>query len=103
MPWKSKAQQRWGNSPSGHAALGEAGVKEWNDATSNYGSLPETKMGWMQEESDREKSSGTKGKFSAAAAKAGKSTKEYAEEKKNAGGKVGKRANMALMYMNAKH
>lgn len=33
MPWKSEAQRRWGNSPSGHAALGDAGVKEWNRAS----------------------------------------------------------------------
>ncbi len=33
MPAKSKAQLRWINSPSGHKALGEAGVKEWNNAT----------------------------------------------------------------------
>lgn len=33
MPWKSKAQQAWGNSPSGHAALGDAGVSEWNAAS----------------------------------------------------------------------
>jgi hypothetical protein len=33
VPAKSKAQNRWINSPSGHAALGEAGVKEWNAAT----------------------------------------------------------------------
>lgn len=33
MPWKSKAQERWGNSPSGHAALGDAGTQEWNAAS----------------------------------------------------------------------
>lgn len=33
MPWKSKAQQAWGNSSSGHQALGDAGVAEWNAAT----------------------------------------------------------------------
>ncbi len=33
MPWKSKAQERWGNSPSGHKALGDAGVSEWNAAS----------------------------------------------------------------------
>jgi hypothetical protein len=33
MPWKSEAQERWGNSPSGHAALGDAGVAEWNQAS----------------------------------------------------------------------
>jgi hypothetical protein len=33
MPWKSVQQRKWGNSPAGHAALGDAGVKEWNDAS----------------------------------------------------------------------
>ncbi len=33
MPWKSDAQRRWGNSPAGHAALGDAGVAEWNSAS----------------------------------------------------------------------
>lgn len=33
MPWKSKKQQAWGNSPSGHKALGDAGVAEFNAAT----------------------------------------------------------------------
>lgn len=33
MPWKSKAQEKWGNSPSGHKALGEAGVQEFNSAS----------------------------------------------------------------------
>jgi hypothetical protein len=60
-------------------------------------------MGWMQSESDREKSAGTKGKFSGAAAKAGKSTAAYAEEKKDAPGKTGKRARLALAFMSAKH
>lgn len=39
MPWKSKAQEKWGNSPSGHKALGDAGVKEWN-AASKAAKLP---------------------------------------------------------------
>jgi len=33
MPAVSKAQLRWVNSPSGHKALGAAGVAEWNAAT----------------------------------------------------------------------
>jgi hypothetical protein len=105
VPWKSKSQQRWGTSPSGHAALGDAGVKEWNQATSNYGGLPEKKPmagGWMQDESDREAKAGTKGAFSGAAAKAGKTTAQYADEKQDAPGKVGKRARMAKMFMSAK-
>ena len=41
MPWVSTAQQRWGNSPSGHAALGDAAVHEWNEATKgHYHTLP---------------------------------------------------------------
>ena len=42
MPFVSKAQQRWGNSPSGRKALGDSGVKEWNSATKGK-SLPEKK------------------------------------------------------------
>jgi hypothetical protein len=38
-PWASKAQQKWGNSPAGHKALGDAGVSEWNAATKGK-SLP---------------------------------------------------------------
>lgn len=33
MPWKSKAQEAWGNSPTGHKALGDAGVSEFNAAS----------------------------------------------------------------------
>ena len=33
MPWVSDAQRRWGNSPSGHKALGDSGVAEWNAAS----------------------------------------------------------------------
>ena len=39
MPWVSKAQERWGNSPAGHKALGDAGVDEWNQASKGM-SLP---------------------------------------------------------------
>lgn len=39
MPFVSEAQQAWGNSPAGRAALGAAGVKEWNEATKGK-SLP---------------------------------------------------------------
>src|SRR5574337_23141 len=33
MPWKSDAQRRWGNSPSGVAAMGQAKVDEFNAAS----------------------------------------------------------------------
>jgi hypothetical protein len=33
MPAKSLAQLRWINSSSGHKALGESGVKEWDQAS----------------------------------------------------------------------
>lgn len=33
MPWKSAAQERWGNSASGKEALGKAGVAEFNAAS----------------------------------------------------------------------
>ena len=31
--WKSDAQRRWGNSPAGVAAMGQAKVNEFNDAS----------------------------------------------------------------------
>ena len=40
-----------------------------------------------------------KGSFRRAAQKHGMSTQAYAEKEKNAGGKVGKRANLALTAM----
>lgn len=40
MPAKSKAQLRWVNSPAGHKALGDEGVKEWDKATKGK-KLPE--------------------------------------------------------------
>jgi intein/homing endonuclease len=40
MPWQSDAQRRWGNSPSGHKALGNKGVEEFNQATKGK-KLPE--------------------------------------------------------------
>lgn len=42
MPFVSKAQQRWGNSPAGKKALGSAGVAEWNAATKGK-KLPQRK------------------------------------------------------------
>lgn len=33
MPWKSDKQRRWGNSPTGIAAIGKAKVEEFNEAT----------------------------------------------------------------------
>lgn len=58
---------------------------------------------WMQHEASREKHAGTKGIFKRAAERAGKSTREYAEEEKHASGKTGKRARLALAFMSAKH
>jgi hypothetical protein len=57
----------------------------------------------MAAESRREKHAGTKGVFKRAAERRGKSTREYAEEEKHASGKTGRRARMALAYMEAKH
>lgn len=57
---------------------------------------------WMQREASREKHAGTKGVFSAAVARAGKSTHEFAEEHKHSKGKVGKRARLALVYEGAR-
>lgn len=41
MPFVSKAQARWGNSPAGRKALGD--VEEWNKST-DFSSLPERSM-----------------------------------------------------------
>src|SRR4029077_17355957 len=58
MPWVSAAQRRWGNSPAGHKALGDAGVAEWN-AASKGESVPE-RVGMKSEHVDL----GKKGSFS---------------------------------------
>ena len=69
MPWKSKAQQRWGHSSQGQKALGgKAKVNEWDGAT-NFGSLPESK-----------------------------SANQFAQDNQHAEGKKGKRARMAIAY-----
>jgi hypothetical protein len=57
---------------------------------------------WMQRESKREKHAGTKGKFSAKAARAGMSTGAFAREKKHAPGVLGQEARMALTYAKAR-
>ena len=51
---------------------------------------------WMQAARERMQEKGTVGAFSAQARKAGQSTMDFAREKKNAGGIIGKRANFAL-------
>lgn len=58
---------------------------------------------WMQGVSSGIKKSGHSGVFRRAAERAGKSTREYAEEKKHASGTLGKRARLALAFMSAKH
>lgn len=40
MPYASRAQERWGNSPAGEKALGKAGVAEWNESSKGL-KLPE--------------------------------------------------------------
>ncbi len=62
-----------------------------------------TKDRWMQKGSNKIKSSGHEGIFSSAAAHAGKSTHEFAEEHKHSAGKTGKRARLALAFAKAKH
>jgi hypothetical protein len=45
LPFVSKAQARWGNSPAGLRALkGKANVQEWNQST-DFKKLPEKKGG----------------------------------------------------------
>jgi len=58
---------------------------------------------WMQKASESIKRKGHRGIFKAAAHRAGMSTREYAEKKKHAGGTIGRRANLALSFMKAKH
>lgn len=42
MPWKSKAQAKWGHTPAGIKALGgKKAVEEWDKATGNK-KLPNT-------------------------------------------------------------
>jgi hypothetical protein len=57
---------------------------------------------WMSKESEREKHAGTKGSFSAAAARAGKSTSEFAKEHEHSSGTIGKRARMAEAFAKAR-
>lgn len=40
MPWKSKKQEAWGNSPAGHEAMGKDKVNEFNAASKGM-KLPE--------------------------------------------------------------
>jgi hypothetical protein len=56
---------------------------------------------WMQKVSEGIKERGTEGSFTRAAKRAGKSVAEYAQEKKGAGGKLGKRARLALAFRKA--
>jgi hypothetical protein len=56
----------------------------------------------MQDVNRGIKRRGTKGVFSQAAADAGKSTHEYAEEKKHSSGKTGNRARLALAFESAR-
>jgi len=58
---------------------------------------------WMQRESEREKSAGTKGSFRRIAERKGHSTHEEAELDKGKSGKVGKKARMALAFEGARH
>ena len=58
---------------------------------------------WMKKASESIKSNGTKGVFSAAAKRAGKSTHKFAEEHKHSSGVEGKRARLAIAFSKAKH
>ena len=58
---------------------------------------------WMGKVSTGIKKRGTEGVFKAAAQRAGMSTRAYAEKKKHASGKTGRRARLALAFMSAKH
>jgi len=56
---------------------------------------------WMQKASEEMERKGTKGAFSRAAKRAGKSVAQYAREKEHASGVIGKRARFALRAMEA--
>ena len=58
---------------------------------------------WMSHVKKSMKAKGTEGSFSGAADRHGKSTHEYAEEKKSSPGLVGKRARLALAFESARH
>lgn len=83
MPWLSKAQARWGHSPSGLKALGGAGaVKEWDQATSP-GSLPERRGDPMADGKKKHWIQGAvkhPGALTAAAQRAGRSKLQEAEK-----------------------
>ena len=104
MPYVSAAQRGYFNANRGKLEKQGVDVDEWNQSSKGL-SLPEHSMSgnWMAGEAKREKHAGTRGVFKAAAQRAGKSTKEYAEEEKHASGKTGKRARLALSFMSAKH
>jgi hypothetical protein len=73
MPFVSKAQARWGNSPSGRRALGD--VDEWNQST-DFHDLPERKpMGNFIKKAVKHP-----GALTAAAKRHGLSTSEEAEK-----------------------
>jgi hypothetical protein len=56
---------------------------------------------WMQKVGEDIKKRGTEGSFTASAKSAGKSVAEFAQEKKHASGKLGKRARLALAFRKA--
>lgn len=56
----------------------------------------------MQKVGESIEKSGHKGIFKAAAKRAGKSTKEFAEEHKHDSGKLGKRSRLALSFLKSK-
>jgi len=58
--------------------------------------MAEKKKKWIQNGASKHP-----GLFAAKAKRAGETTREYAEEKKGAGGKLGKEANFALNAMGA--
>ena len=58
---------------------------------------------WMQSVNKGIEKRGTKGVFSAAAHRAGKSTSEFAHEHAHSKGKIGKRARLALAFASARH
>ncbi len=108
MPFRSRAQAAYLEHHPEKIG-GKAALEEWEEATKGHhlperaGDPPGDKtvkkpLTHIANEIERK---GTKGVFSAAAKRAGKSTEEFAEEKKHAKGKIGARARMALVFMHA--
>lgn len=55
MPWKSRQQEKWGNSPSGIKAMGKTVVDEFNRASKGMNLVKKHKKGLNLSNPRREK------------------------------------------------